>query len=102
MRPTYARTLETVAEHGADGFYTGEIAQAIVKAVKEAGGVMEIEDLSSACWPPRRSSSGPLLMTTPALQATPFTPGRPLASLIGIIQSIRPRRPPQGQSSSQS
>lgn len=29
-RPTYADTLQTVAEHGADAFYTGSIAQNIV------------------------------------------------------------------------
>lgn len=46
-RPTYARLLETVASEGADGLYTGQVAEDIVQAVKKKGGVMEVEDLGS-------------------------------------------------------
>ncbi|KAK8865895.1 gamma-glutamyltransferase [Kwoniella newhampshirensis] len=44
-RPEYARTLERIAREGADAFYHGEIAEAIVNAVKERGGLMTVEDL---------------------------------------------------------
>lgn len=47
-RPTYADTLEAVAEHGPDAFYNGKIAQDIVKTVRERGGVMSLEDLASS------------------------------------------------------
>lgn len=44
--PNLARTLARLRGGGPDLFYKGEIAAAIVKAVREAGGVMSAEDLS--------------------------------------------------------
>jgi gamma-glutamyltranspeptidase/glutathione hydrolase len=46
-RPDLAWTLDRLRSGGADAFYKGEIASAIVKAVKDSGGVMSAEDLSS-------------------------------------------------------
>ncbi len=45
-RPDLAWTLERLRTGGADAFYKGEIAAAIVKAVKDSGGVMSAEDLT--------------------------------------------------------
>lgn len=42
----YARTLRQVALHGRDAFYQGEIAQAIVDAVRAKGGVLSLADLA--------------------------------------------------------
>ncbi|XP_062855576.1 gamma-glutamyltransferase 5a [Trichomycterus rosablanca] len=42
-----ADTLEKVATHGADEFYTGEIAHALVTDVQAAGGNLSLEDLRS-------------------------------------------------------
>lgn len=42
-----ARTLELVAQHGRDGFYRGPVADAIVAASKQGGGVLTLEDLSN-------------------------------------------------------
>src|SRR4051794_19094052 len=39
-------TLARLAEHGPDDFYRGEIAQAIVADIREAGGVLSQEDLA--------------------------------------------------------
>lgn len=44
-RPGFARTLEIIAEQGANAFYEGEIAEAIVKVVQERGGLMQLDDL---------------------------------------------------------
>lgn len=44
-RPTYAKTLETIAEQGAVAFYEGSIAQATVKAAKAGGGILTLQDL---------------------------------------------------------
>ncbi|KAL1410791.1 hypothetical protein Q8F55_001733 [Vanrija albida] len=44
--PELARTFEAIAEHGAKGFYTGRIAEEIVKLIQSAGGVMTLEDLA--------------------------------------------------------
>ncbi|WVZ16168.1 hypothetical protein V8G54_009150 [Vigna mungo] len=39
------RTLEVVAEQGPQAFYNGTIAEKLVKDVKEAGGILTVEDL---------------------------------------------------------
>jgi len=42
-----ARTLRTLAEKGKSAFYQGEIAEAIVSVVREAGGCLTLEDLAA-------------------------------------------------------
>jgi len=47
--PAYAAVLRTVADEGADAFYTGPIAQAIIKAVREVPrnpGLLNLTDLA--------------------------------------------------------
>ncbi|KAH8589948.1 gamma-glutamyltransferase [Bisporella sp. PMI_857] len=46
-RKRYANTLEKIAERGADGFYTGEIAKQTIAAVQATNGTMTLEDLAS-------------------------------------------------------
>ncbi|KAH0493385.1 hypothetical protein TgHK011_000057 [Trichoderma gracile] len=46
-RKRYADTLEAIANHGADAFYNGPIANATVRALKAAGGIMTLEDLKN-------------------------------------------------------
>ncbi|MDQ3855731.1 MAG: gamma-glutamyltransferase [Chloroflexota bacterium] len=48
-QPGLARTLEAVAEGGAEAFYTGEVAREIVRSVREQGGVFSEEDLAGHC-----------------------------------------------------
>jgi gamma-glutamyltranspeptidase / glutathione hydrolase len=43
--PTLAQTFRTLATEGKKGFYTGRIAQEIVKVVKDRGGHLELDDL---------------------------------------------------------
>ncbi len=45
--PGLARTFKSIAEGGASAFYQGEIAEAIVGVIKEAGGCMSLDDLAS-------------------------------------------------------
>jgi gamma-glutamyltranspeptidase/glutathione hydrolase len=45
-RPELARTLDKLRKGGPDAFYKGDIAAAIVEAVRAAGGVITAEDLA--------------------------------------------------------
>ncbi|KAG6019336.1 hypothetical protein E4U41_003280 [Claviceps citrina] len=44
--PTLARTFRTLAEEGKGGFYTGRIAEELVRAVQSRGGLLELDDLA--------------------------------------------------------
>ncbi|KAJ3529786.1 hypothetical protein NM688_g7806 [Phlebia brevispora] len=46
-RTALARTLETIAQDGADAFYKGPIADAILNRIRATGGVMTQQDLDS-------------------------------------------------------
>lgn len=43
--PTLARTFRTLGEEGKKGFYTGRVAEELVKVVREQGGQLTLEDL---------------------------------------------------------
>ncbi|CAF1316917.1 unnamed protein product [Rotaria sordida] len=45
-RPKYARTLEIIAEQGVDAFYTGILADKIVKEIHDRGGIITKQDLA--------------------------------------------------------
>lgn len=45
--PELAETLRLIARKGIEVFYQGEIAQKIIKAVQEKGGLMTLEDLAN-------------------------------------------------------
>ena len=46
-QPDLARTLEIVAEHGAEGFYAGEVARAIERHFAVHGGLITRDDLAA-------------------------------------------------------
>jgi gamma-glutamyltranspeptidase/glutathione hydrolase len=43
--PHLAKTFRTLAKEGKKGFYTGRIAEELVKVIKDRGGLLELEDL---------------------------------------------------------
>ncbi|KAF4984718.1 hypothetical protein FZEAL_159 [Fusarium zealandicum] len=43
--PTLAKTFRTLATEGKEGFYTGRIAEELVKVVQDLGGRLELDDL---------------------------------------------------------
>lgn len=45
--PGLAKALQKIADEGADGFYKGEVAQALVDTLAKYGGVMTMEDLAN-------------------------------------------------------
>jgi gamma-glutamyltranspeptidase/glutathione hydrolase len=42
-----AATLTAIAERGSQGFYQGPVAEKLIKAIADAGGIMTLDDLSS-------------------------------------------------------
>jgi gamma-glutamyltranspeptidase / glutathione hydrolase len=47
VQPDLAATLSAIAEQGPRGFYQGPVAERLVKAIGDAGGIMTLEDLRS-------------------------------------------------------
>lgn len=45
IQEDFAKTLERIKENGRAGFYEGKTAEAIVKSIQHAGGIMSLEDL---------------------------------------------------------
>jgi len=45
--PDFAQTLKLIAKDGPDAFYKGKIAEDIVSSVREAGGVMTMQDMAN-------------------------------------------------------
>lgn len=43
--PTLAKTFRALAEEGKKGFYTGRVAEELVKVVKDLGGHLDLDDL---------------------------------------------------------
>jgi len=46
VRSTQARVLELIAERGADGFYRGPVAEALVAESQRGGGLLTLDDLA--------------------------------------------------------
>lgn len=44
--PGLAKTLESIAAHGRDGFYRGEVAETMANFVQKHGGFLSVEDLA--------------------------------------------------------
>ena len=47
IQPDLANTLQAIADHGADGFYQGPVADKLAKSIQAAGGLITREDLKS-------------------------------------------------------
>ncbi|MBN2226154.1 MAG: gamma-glutamyltransferase family protein [candidate division Zixibacteria bacterium] len=46
-QPELAATLKRIADHGRNGFYTGPVAETLVRENQELGGVLSLDDLHS-------------------------------------------------------
>ncbi|WP_430240712.1 gamma-glutamyltransferase [Neorhizobium sp. DAR64861/K0K2] len=89
--PAYAETLRTIASGGADAFYSGPIAQAIVKAVREAKGnpgVLSLSDFANY----RVKEREPVCLAYRALDicgmGPPSSGGVAVGQMLGILENF--------------
>jgi len=79
--PGLACTFEIVARGGQSAFYQGEIGEAIVAVIKEAGGCMSLEDLASHT----STSEEPISVTYRGLRVYECPPnGQGITALIAL------------------
>jgi len=57
-QPDLANTLQSISDHGADGFYKGEVAQKIAAGVQAAEGVITVDDMATYQSVVRDTSTG--------------------------------------------
>ncbi len=85
--PDLAWVLEQVAERGAAGFYSGPVAERLVKGVREAGGIWTMQDLAAYVVkerePIRTAYSGYELITAPP----PSSGGIAIAEILNVLEA---------------
>ena len=92
-QPALAATLERLGREGASAFYSGPIAQALVTAVNDAGGVWQLADLEAyrvVERPPIRFNYRGATITAAAL---PSAGGIALAQSLGMLEHFAPGAP---------
>jgi len=85
-QPELANTLKLIAKKGKAGFYTGEVAQKIVKAVTEAGGLMSVEDLAKYKAIEREPVMGTYRGYTIASMPPPSSGGIHIIEILNILE----------------
>jgi gamma-glutamyltranspeptidase/glutathione hydrolase len=85
--PDLAWVLQQVAERGAEGFYSGPVAERLVKGVRDAGGIWTMEDLAAyrikEREPIRTDYGEYVLVTAPP----PSSGGVAIAEMLNVIES---------------
>jgi gamma-glutamyltranspeptidase/glutathione hydrolase len=87
-QPQLATTLETLARHGHDGFYRGEVAQTMVKAVQQAGGIWTLEDLANYKVIERQPLTGRYGDYTITSVPPPSSGGVALITMLNILEQL--------------
>lgn len=88
-QPQLAATIKAIAQQGAEVFYRGWIAEAIVDKVKQEGGVMTLDDLKNyrAVWrePLVGSYRGRTVITMPP----PSSGGVALLQMLNVVEGYK-------------
>jgi gamma-glutamyltranspeptidase / glutathione hydrolase len=83
-----AQTLEAIRQQGPDGFYKGRVAEAIVSATREAGGIMTLDDMSNYRAVIRQPVTGSYRGYTLASMPPPSSGGVHLAQILNILEGF--------------
>jgi gamma-glutamyltranspeptidase/glutathione hydrolase len=94
--PEQARALRLIAEHGADAFYHGPIADAIIASVEADGGVISREDLTGYAVqevePIVHDAGGARVLAMPP----PSSGGVAVAQILDLAERLDLAMPPTG------
>ena len=95
-----AATLSAIAEQGPRGFYEGPVAEKLVKAIRDAGGIMTVDDLKSYSpvvrTPVRGTYRGYDIVSMPL----PSSGGTVLLETLNILEGFRLADLEQGSAAS--
>jgi gamma-glutamyltranspeptidase/glutathione hydrolase len=83
-----ADSLEQLAEHGADAFYTGDLAEAIVTEFESGGGLLTRRDLAGYRAVVRPCLGADLGRWTVATNPAPAVGGVVLAALLTLLEEV--------------
>ena len=87
-QPALAATLERIADHGADAFYTGETAERIVSEIRRGGGLITRQDLADyrakIREPVRGTYRGCEILSTPPSSSG----GTTLVEMLNILENF--------------
>jgi len=89
-QPDLARTLETLAREGHDGFYAGPVAQRLVEGTRDAGGIWTLEDLSQYEAVERAPIVGAYQGWRVVSAAPPSSGGILLVSMLNMLSALDP------------
>jgi len=86
-QPALAATLQAIAEHGPDGFYTGAIPRAVEQAARDGGGIITAADFAAYRvieTPPLRCTyRGYVILSTPP----PSSGGTTMCETLNILEA---------------
>lgn len=91
VQPEIARTLHAIGLQGADAFYKGRVARAMVDAVKAKGGILDLADLANVRvrerLPLESTYRGYRIVTMPL----PSSGGFIVGALLNVLERENPR-----------
>jgi gamma-glutamyltranspeptidase / glutathione hydrolase len=87
--PEYAATLRAIARRGADGFYEGEIAADIARAVRSHGGDMSEQDLAAYRALERPPLCASYRVWRLCSMGPPSSGGIAVLQILGILENTR-------------
>jgi gamma-glutamyltranspeptidase/glutathione hydrolase len=90
------KVLESIAEHGADGFYRGAVAEAIVAEMRRGGGLITPADLDMVMPVVREPLRGEFQRHTVLSMPPPSSGGVALLESLNILNALETRNPAAG------
>jgi len=86
--PDLAATLRIIARDGKDGFYKGDVANKVVKAVQDAGGILTLEDLANYKVSVRKPVTGTYRGYTIISAPPPSSGGTHVIQILNMLENL--------------